>query len=266
MNKYRNKFKGGKEGWLANGGQGIKEVESDKEAKASIINSGAKSKPAKPIWPARLNLVKIITQELIDHSDKLARGNWVLRNGKNKYRKVIEPTRPYQLWAADWKEFKLPLGVTIYIFVIIDCYTRQLVGYAIAINKDANIALKAARMAINNCQDDPLFDPRRLIIHSDQGGAYLDQERQDYWRGLGVKVSYADPGKPTQNPYIEAFFSVLRRFWLDQHEWTTITQSELLLIKFFDLYNREWQHSSIDYMTPDQRLEFYRTNANHILN
>jgi len=75
------------------------------------------------------NLIKKITKDLIANPIKLKRGNWVLRDGKNKYRKVIDPTRPYQLWAGDWKELKLPLlGVTLYIFIIIDCYTRQIMG------------------------------------------------------------------------------------------------------------------------------------------
>ncbi|MBU1884972.1 hypothetical protein KKB80_12020 [bacterium] len=73
------------------------------------------------------NLIKKITKDLITSSIKLKRKNWILRDGKNKYRKVIDPTRPYQLWAGDWKELKLPLlGATLYIFIIIDCYTRQI--------------------------------------------------------------------------------------------------------------------------------------------
>ena len=206
-----------------------------------------------------------ITKELIKHPEKLARGNWILRDGKNAHRKLIETTRPYQLWAADWKEFKIPfIGITVYIFAIIDVYTGQLKGYGFSLLKDAETALKVARMAVKGSQCDPLFEPRSLIVHSDQGGAYVDKEYIAYWKKLGVSLSMADRGKPTQNPYIEAFFSILKRFWLDQWEFISVVGLEKSLTKFFRLYNREWKHSGIDYQTPDERLEIYRTQKNHI--
>lgn len=211
------------------------------------------------------NLLICITKELINHPEKLARGNWLLKDGKNGYRKLIEPVRPYQLWAADWKEFKVVfLGLTIYIFAIIDVYTRQLKGFSFSLVKDVNTALKAAQMAVNNSRKDLLFLPRNLIVHSDQGGAYLAEEHIAFWKNLGVSISMTDKGKPTQNPYIEGFFSILKRFWLSQQEFLTAIEVEKSLTRFFGLYNREWKHSGIGYQTPDERLESCRTTKNHI--
>jgi transposase InsO family protein len=210
------------------------------------------------------NLLIQITDELDKHPEKLARGDWILKEGKNGYRKLIEPTRPYQLWAADWKEFAIPyLGITIYIFAIIDVYTRQLKGYSFSLIKDAQSALKAARMAIKNSKDDPLFNPKRLIIHSDQGGAYLAEIYIELWKKMGTSISMSDPGKPTQNPYIEAFFSIQSRFWLSHFEYDSAIELEKSLKKFFRLYNREWKHTGIQKMTPDEFLEIYRRRINH---
>lgn len=236
------------------------ESKGKKEGKGTGKGSGT-TQPK----PIRLNLIKIITKELVAHPDKLARGNWVLKDGKNGYRKLIEPTRPYQLWASDWKEFKLKsLGITVYIFAVIDVYTRQLKGYSFSLTKDVQAAMATNHMAVDNSQEDHLFDPRKLTVHSDRGGAYVADENVDYWKGMGVSQSFADPGKPTQNPYIEAFFSILKRFWLDQHDLTMGTQVETSLTRFFNLYNREWKHSSINYQTPDERLESYRSAVDHI--
>lgn len=207
------------------------------------------------------NIIKLITRALIIYPDKTDRGNWILRNGKNKYRKVIEPVRPYQLWATDWKEFKIVfLGITIYIFIIIDCYTRQLKGYSFSLIKDGGAALKAMRMAVNNSLQDTLFIPERLILHSDQGKAYFTNEYIAYLKYYQIKISMADKGKPTQNPYIEAFNSILVRFWITQHEFLTAIEVEESLTKFFNLYNREWKHSGINYQTPDERLYLYKQN------
>ena len=133
--------------------------------------------PARLILPKEkskrriLNIIKLITNDLKKYGDKCKRGNWILREGKNKYRHIIDPTRPYQLWAGDWKELKIPLlGVTLYIFTIIDCYTRQLMGWELSLIKDPSSAIKAADMAIAKAKKDPLFSLRKLIMHSDQGG------------------------------------------------------------------------------------------------
>ena len=220
-----------------------------------ISNPKAKSQCVFP------NIIKLITRDLTKNPDKLNRGNWILRDGKNKYRKIIEPTRPYQLWETDWKEFKIRfLGITIYIFIVIDCYTRQLKGYSFSLIKDGNSALKAIQMAVNSSLKDDLFHPEMLILHSDQGKAYFTHEYIAYLKYYKIKISMADKGKPTQNPYIEAFNSIMVRFWLNQHEFLTAIEVEESLTKFFDLYNRKWKHSGIGYQTPDERLYQYKQN------
>jgi len=228
--------------------------------------SPKRKKPGKPRGGGKyLNLLKKIARDLIACPEKQKRGNWILKNGTSKGKKskhvwLIEPVRPYQLWAGDWKELKVPLlGVTIYIFFIIDCYTRKAMGWKVSLVKDGKAALAASRMAIARAEKDPLFDPKSLIMHTDQGSAYKDEEYGKYWKKLGVHPSMADRGKPYQNPYIEAFFSILVRFWLKQHELLTIAEIKQSLKKFFKLYNNEWLHGEIGFITPNQRLEQYRS-------
>ena len=205
-----------------------------------------------------LNVIKLITNDLKKYTGKCQRGNWILREGKNKYRHVIDPTRPYQLWAGDWKELKIPLlGVTLYIFTIIDCYTRQLMGWELSIIKEPSSAIKAAKLAISKAIKDPLFNPRKLIMHTDQGGAYISDQYINYWRTLGVILSTSDRGKPTQNPYAESFFSILSRFCLRYKEILTVTDAKEVVSDFFSIYNSEWSHGSINNMTPNQKLAEY---------
>lgn len=223
---------------------------------------GPKTVKPKAISQCRFpNIIKLITQALIQNPNKVNRGNWILRDGKNQYRKVIEPNKPYQLWATDWKEFKIRfLGINIYVFIVIDCYTRQLKGYSFSLIKDGRSALKAIQMAVENSLSDSLFKPNELVLHSDQGKAYFTNEYIAYLKYYKIKISMADKGKPTQNPYIEAFNSIMARFWLNQHEFLTAIEVEESLTKFFDLYNRKWKHSGIDYLTPDERLYQYKQN------
>lgn len=221
---------------------------------------GKRSSQATTKPPRRIpNLIKLITQALVDDPAKIKRGNWILRQGINKYRHIIEPTRPYQLCAGDWKEIRLPMiGITIYLFVIIDCYSRQVMGFELSLTKDENTAIRVSNNAYQKATQDPLFDPQKLIMHTDQGSAYVSEKYIRWWRVLGVKLSTADKGKPTQNPYIEAFFSLTRRFHLDAVELLTIAEVNQSISDFIDRYNREWLHSKLDYQSPNQMLESYR--------
>ena len=99
----------------------------------------AKDKKEKRKYP---NLIKRILKELLSNPGKQKRGNWIIKDGKNKYRKILKPIKPYQLWAGDWKELKIPLlEVTLYIFIIIDCYTRQVMGFSLSLIKDGKTAV-----------------------------------------------------------------------------------------------------------------------------
>ena len=132
-------------------------------------------------------------------------------------------------------------------------------GYSMSLIKDSSTALKASQMAIGKACKDLLFNSRNLIMHTDQGGAYVSVIYEDYWRSLGVKLSNADKGKPTQNPYAEAFISLLVRFCLNQYELLTISDVKQSVKRFIKLYNSEWMHGEIGNISPDQKLEEYRS-------
>lgn len=133
---------------------------------------GKREKTKSSEAPRRFNILKEIVRVLEESPRKLLRGNWILKDGKNGYRKLLEPTRPYQLWASDWKEIKV-FGFVVYVFIILDVYTRQLMGHYCSLIKDTSSALHAGRMAVEKVQEDELFDPRMLIMHRDNGSAYI---------------------------------------------------------------------------------------------
>jgi len=211
------------------------------------------------VQPTRLNVIKLITESLINNSTVRERNNWILRDGKNKYRKVIEQTRPYQLWVRDWKELRIPaLNITVYIFIILDVYTRKIYGSEVSLYKNTETSIAVSKQALSTAARDELFRPRELIIHQDNGSTYTAEEEQQIWRTYGVKLSYADPGKPTQNGYAEGFMSILSRFWLQWVEYETVEQSRSSILKFIKQYNEHWIHERLDNSSPNMRLENYR--------
>ena len=128
-------------------------------------------------------------------------------------------------------------------------------GWELSLIKDPSSAIKAADMAISKAKKDPICILMKLIMHTDQGGAYISDEYIKHWRSHGIILSTSDKGKPTQNPYAEAFFSILSRFWLKYKEILTVTDAKNVVSEFFLIYNSEWTHSGINNMTPDQKLE-----------
>ena len=131
-------------------------------------------------------------------------------------------------------------------------------GWELSIIKDSKSAIRAGEMAINKASQDPLFIARELIVHSDQGSAYTSDETICFWSEQGIILSTADRGKPTQNPYIESFFSLLVRFWLNYHELQTVLDARESITDFFGIYNNEWPHGSLNNLTPIQKLAKYR--------
>jgi putative transposase len=203
-------------------------------------------------------VLKSITEALISSKKKLDKGNWILKDGKNKYRKVILPTRPFQLWTGDWKEIKIlgPL-VTVYAFFIIDTYTKIIVGWSLSIVKTERSAIEASELAIKNYSKHKLFKARDLIMHTDQGSAYVGETYTNYWRSLGVKLSYAARGKPTQNPWSEAIISIASRFCLKYYEFESLLELDKILGKFITNYNKNWIHNGLGHISPLKRLAEY---------
>jgi transposase InsO family protein len=193
---------------------------------------------------------------------KIKDGKSWKKNGKEfKPRKLLVATRPYQIWQCDWKEINISIvGIKCYLFLIIDTYTRQIKGFNLSLIKDAKSALKAMRSAIEKAKKDELFIPEKSIMHSDQGGAYLSNEYIAYLEHVRVQISMADRGKPTQNPYIEAFISLLVRFWLDHFEFLNYHELYKSINKFIYRYNTLWIHGEIGDITSDARLEQFRSS------
>jgi len=212
--------------------------------------------------PKRINILQLITKALIKYPKKVARGNWILKDGKNGYRKLIEPTRPYQLWTGDWKELRIPvMDIVVYIFIIIDVYTRQIKGFSISLIKDTSSALQAAEDAVINSQKDVLFKPDKLIMHTDQGSAYIAKEYIQFFTTYRVKLSWSNPGKPTQNPYSEGFISLLSRFCLSHHEVYSVAELDTVIRQFMEDYNKSWHHQKLGTISPNERLEAYRFSS-----
>jgi transposase InsO family protein len=99
------------------------------------------------------------------------------------------------VWAADITYIRILLAF-VYLVVILDAYSRKVVGYAISGSIDTTLTIKALRMAIESRKPEP-----GCIHHSDQGVQYASHEYVDELRQHGFQISMSRKGNPYDNAF-----------------------------------------------------------------
>jgi len=92
-------------------------------------------------------------------------------------------------------------------------------------------------------------------IRCDNGPEYISQQLIDWANRQQITLLYIQPGKPTQNAYIERFNRTARHEWLDLHLFDTVDQAQGLATKWMWRYNNERPHTAIGGIPPRMMLE-----------
>lgn len=164
---------------------------------------------------------------------------------------VHQATGPNQVWS--WDITWLPTtvrGTYLYLYVIMDVWSRRIVGWRVADRESAEIA---AELATQACTDGNV-NPRGLVLHSDNGAPMRGSTMISTLQWLGVVPSFSRPHVSDDNPYSEALFRTLKHTpAYPQLPFSDSTAARRWVARFVDWYNCEHRHSSIRYVTPDER-------------
>jgi transposase InsO family protein len=160
-----------------------------------------------------------------------------------------------QVWVADITYIRIKNGF-VYLAIILDVYSRRVVGWAISKRLTAEIALEALECAIEHRKPLP-----GLVHHSDQGVQYLSEKYVAKCQGSGIHISCSRRGNPYDNAFAETFFKTLKReeVYLWNYE-TYIDVMERLPNFIEEVYNTKRVHSSLGYLTPAEFEEKVRSN------
>jgi len=161
--------------------------------------------------------------------------------------KGLEITDMNQLWVADITYIRILTGF-VFLAVILDVFSRRVVGWALAKRIDHRLTLEALRMALRT------RIPRAgLIHHSDQGVQYACTHYVRELEEHEVCISMSAKGNPYDNAYAEAFFKTLKNEEVHLWEYESFTDVVERIPEFIEqVYNRKRVHSGIQYLPPEE--------------
>lgn len=162
----------------------------------------------------------------------------------NVLNREFNVARPNTAWVTDISYFPTKEG-TLYLAVVIDCYSRRVVGYALDTFVDAKLALDALRTAL-------LKRPyKSLIVHSDRGSQFASQAYTQFLRFCGITQSMSRKGNCWDNAVAESFFASIKVEIEPPTVWPTRAAARAAIIDYIDAwYNPKRRHSTIGYLSP----------------
>ena len=178
------------------------------------------------------------------------------RSGRTKPNKVapapnllardFAPSRPNSLWAGDITEIESG-GRKLWMAVVIDLYSRRLLGDSLGTSASAGLVVRAMKTAVQQRRPQ-----RGIIFHSDQGVQYASERFRTQLRLLGIKQSMSRRGNCWDNAPIESYFATLKKELIYTREWPDLRGLKEALSNYADFYNHQRLHSTLGYRSPDE--------------
>jgi putative transposase len=170
-----------------------------------------------------------------------------------RHPKYVKPellaTEPNQVWSWDITKLKGPVKWTyFYLYVILDIFSRYVVGWMIAHREQAALA---KRLIQDSC-DKQQIEHGQLTVHADRGSSMKSKVVAHLLSDLGVTKTHSRPHVSNDNPYSEAQFKTLKYCPQFPERFGSIQDARSFCQPFFNWYNKEHRHSGIALMTPEQ--------------
>ena len=152
--------------------------------------------------------------------------------------------RPNSTWVTDITSFPTKEG-WLHLAVVIDCYSRRVVGWSTDQNIDAALALAALKMAL-------LRRPYgNLVLHSDRGSQFASVYYSEFLRFCGVVASMSRKGNCWDNAVAESFFATLKVEIKTEDTWATRADARAAIVDYIETwYNSKRRHSANGYLSP----------------
>jgi len=166
----------------------------------------------------------------------------------------FRPAAPDRLWVADITQQWTGEG-WLYLAVVIDAFSRRVVGWSMAAHLRTELVLDAFNMAVWNRRPDG-----ELVHHSDHGCQYTSLAFGRRLREAGIVGSMGTVGDCFDNAAAESFFATLKTELLSRRPWATRAETTTAIFDYVEgFYNRRRRHSTLDYLSPTDYEQTYAT-------
>lgn len=163
----------------------------------------------------------------------------------NYLAELMAPDQKGVQWAGDFTYIKTQNG-WLYHAIVMDLYSRRIVGWAFSRKRNAELTKSALRMAISR------YNPEAgCVFHSDQGIEYAAHEYRELVEAASMTRSMSRKGNPLDNAHVESFFHTMKAELVHHKQFENCIEAVSHIIEYIEFYNRERLHSALDYQSPE---------------
>jgi len=171
------------------------------------------------------------------------------RRHPNRPAPVLMADAPNRVWSWDITRLKGPYpGASYHLYVIIDIYSRYVVGWCVHEREDSAIA----RALIAECCHRQGIQANQLVVHADRGPSMRSKHVSELLADLHVGRSHSRPYCSNDNPYSESQFKTLKYSPAFPNRFGSLEDARRFCREFFEWYNMVHRHSGIAMLTPSQ--------------
>lgn len=170
----------------------------------------------------------------------------------NRLRQRFTVAQPDRVWAGDLTFIATRAG-RLYLAVLLDLYSRRVIGWAMGNEHTQALSLAALRMAIEQRRPSP-----GVLHHSDQGSQYVGSIYRDELSRHGLVASMSRRGNAYDNAVVESFFSNLKNELIHHRSFVSREQARAEIFDYIEVfYNRQRAHATLQYVSP---IEYENAN------
>jgi transposase InsO family protein len=152
---------------------------------------------------------------------------------------------PDTAWATDISYVRTWEG-WMYLAVVVDLFSRRIVGWATATHMRTGLVLSALDMALGRRVPAP-----GMLHHSDRGSQYASHDYREALRKNNIACSMSRKGNCWDNAVVESFFATLKKELIHRRPWGTVRSAREAIVEYIEVfYNRKRKHSTLGYLSP----------------
>ena len=201
------------------------------------------------------------TVRKIMHEMGLSRPRIWHKPARPKRVEKMRPVGPNRGWQIDMTSFMLSDLTPLYLVMVIDCYSRKIVGWTLDRRCRAGEWVGALRMSLESEGLSTKDDCSKLTLRSDNGSQPCSKKFVEYLGKAGVKGQYTGYNAPDDNAYIERVIRTVKEEEIWPNVYDMFSEARTAIEAYVNYYNGERIHSALDYRTPNEIVAAYSTLA-----